>query len=55
MNLCLVGLGNHGLGVILPSIINSKSKLIATVSSKNHDINKKYNIKTISIISNAYS
>tara|TARA_B100000212_G_scaffold322972_1_gene282646 strand:+ start:137 stop:1066 length:930 start_codon:yes stop_codon:yes gene_type:complete len=53
MNLCLVGLGNHGLGVILPSIINSKSKLIATVSSKDHEINKKYNIKNYKSLSSA--
>ena len=51
MNICLVGLGNHGLGKILPSIINSKSKLIATVSSKDHEINRKLNIRNYKSLS----
>ncbi len=55
MNICLVGLGNHGLGKILPSIINSKSKLIATVSSKNHEINQKYNIRNYKSLLSATS
>ena len=55
MNICLVGLGNHGLGRVLPAILKSKSKLIATVSSKRKISDKNYNIKNFKNLSLAIS
>lgn len=49
MNYCIVGLGRHATRRVIPSILESKSKLIATVSTRNNNIQNVPNFKNLSI------
>lgn len=46
MNFCIVGIGNHAVKRIIPSLLLSRGKLIATVSSKKNIDN--FNVKNFS-------
>lgn len=49
MNYCIVGLGRHATHRVIPSILESKSKLIATVSTRHNNIQNVPNFKNLSI------